>query len=31
MWATVSRPSELVPALLQSDDWDSERLHLAVQ
>ena len=31
MWTTVSRPSELIPALLQTDDWDSERLHLAVQ
>ena len=31
MWITVSRPSELVPALLQSDDWNSESLYLAVQ
>ena len=31
MWTTVSRPSELIPALLQTDDWDSERLHLAFQ
>ena len=31
MWTIVSRPSELVPALLQSDDWDSESVHLAVQ
>ena len=31
MWTPVSRPSELIPALLQADDWDSELLHLAVQ